>query len=117
MDSRERIPVLINHQHADRVPLMPITMMFTADQIGAKYLKYVTDDRVVRGNPEARAVVTAGHNPWDGWLIAFFIEEAGGVVTDRAGNPYSACDCSHLIPAANPEDYEAILRVMEGSTV
>jgi len=31
----------------DRVPLMPITMMFAADRIRAKYLHYVTDYRVL----------------------------------------------------------------------
>lgn len=36
-----------------RLPLMPITMMFAADQIGAKYHDYVTDYRVLA---EAQAV-------------------------------------------------------------
>ncbi len=31
----------------DRIPLMPITMMFAADQVGARYLQYVTDYRVL----------------------------------------------------------------------
>ncbi len=69
---------------------------------------------VARGNAEARAVVTARQNPWDGWPIALFIDEAGGVVTDHAGKPYSAHDCSNLVAAANREDHAAILRIMEG---
>jgi len=47
MNSRERIFDLIEGRPIDRVPLMPITMMFAADQIGAKYLEYVTDYRVL----------------------------------------------------------------------
>jgi MtaA/CmuA family methyltransferase len=47
MNSRERILALIDGQPVDRVPLMPITMMFAADQIGAEYLDYVTDYRVL----------------------------------------------------------------------
>lgn len=47
MNSRERIFSLIQGQPVDRIPLMPITMMFAADQIGVKYLQYVTDYRVL----------------------------------------------------------------------
>jgi MtaA/CmuA family methyltransferase len=47
MNSRERIFALIDGHPVDRVPLMPITMMFAADQAGAKYLQYVTDYRVL----------------------------------------------------------------------
>lgn len=47
MNGRERIFALIDGKAVDRVPLMPITMMFAADQVGAKYLQYVTDYRVL----------------------------------------------------------------------
>ena len=47
MNGRERILALIEGKPVDRVPLMPITMMFAADQVGAKYLQYVTDYRVL----------------------------------------------------------------------
>ncbi len=47
MNSRERIFSLIDGKPVDRIPLMPITMMFAADQIGAKYRDYVTDYRVL----------------------------------------------------------------------
>ena len=47
MNGRERVFALIDGQPVDRIPLMPITMMFAADQIGAKYLQYVTDYRVL----------------------------------------------------------------------
>lgn len=47
MNSRERIFSLIEGKPVDRLPLMPITMMFASDQIGARYLQYVTDYRVL----------------------------------------------------------------------
>jgi MtaA/CmuA family methyltransferase len=47
MNSRERIFALIDGKPVDRVPLMPITMMLAADQVGARYLEYVTDYRVL----------------------------------------------------------------------
>ncbi len=47
MNSRERILALIDGRAVDRIPLMPITMMLAADQVGAKYFNYVTDYRVL----------------------------------------------------------------------
>jgi len=47
MTSRERVLGMIAGRPADRLPLMPITMMLAADQIGAKYRAYVTDHRVL----------------------------------------------------------------------
>jgi len=47
MNSRERILACFAGQPVDRVPLMPITMMFAADQIGQKYGRYATDYRVL----------------------------------------------------------------------
>lgn len=47
MNGRERVFAMIDGRPVDRIPLMPITMMFAADQIGAKYLQYVTDYRVL----------------------------------------------------------------------
>lgn len=47
MNSRERVLALLDRRPIDRVPLMPITMMFAADQIGVKYLQYVTDYRTL----------------------------------------------------------------------
>ncbi len=47
MNSRDRIFALIDGRPVDRIPLMPITMMFAADQAGAKYFQYVTDYRVL----------------------------------------------------------------------
>jgi MtaA/CmuA family methyltransferase len=47
MNSRERVFGLLNGSPVDRPPVMPITMMYAADQIGAKYGTYVTDHRVM----------------------------------------------------------------------
>ena len=47
MNGRERVLALLEGRPVDRLPLMPITMMFAADQMGAKYLQYVTDYRVM----------------------------------------------------------------------
>ena len=47
MNGRERVLAMMDHQAVDRVPHMPITMMFAADQIGVRYGGYVTDYRVL----------------------------------------------------------------------
>jgi MtaA/CmuA family methyltransferase len=47
MNSRDRVFALLDGRPVDRIPLMPITMMFAADQIGVKYLQYETDYRVL----------------------------------------------------------------------
>jgi MtaA/CmuA family methyltransferase len=47
MNGRERVLALIDHRPVDRIPLMPITMMFAAAQIGVKYGRYVTDYRLM----------------------------------------------------------------------
>ncbi len=47
MNGRERILSLLNGEQADRLPFMPITMMFAADQLGVKYRDYISDFRVL----------------------------------------------------------------------
>jgi MtaA/CmuA family methyltransferase len=47
MNGRERILAMMDGKPVDRVPLMPITMMFACDRVGAKYRQYVTDYRVM----------------------------------------------------------------------
>lgn len=47
MNGRERVLALLEGHPVDRIPLMPITMMFASDQVGAKYKEYVTDYRVL----------------------------------------------------------------------
>jgi MtaA/CmuA family methyltransferase len=47
MNSRERVLALLAGRPPDRLPVMPITMMFAADQIGARYGTYAVDHRVL----------------------------------------------------------------------
>ena len=47
MTSRERVLAMIAGEPVDRLPLMPITMMFAADRIGRPYRDYVTDHGVL----------------------------------------------------------------------
>jgi MtaA/CmuA family methyltransferase len=47
MNSRERVFAHIKGQPVDRLPLMPITMMFACAHIGALYRDYCTDYRVM----------------------------------------------------------------------
>ena len=47
MTSRERLLALFAGKPVDHLALMPITMMFAADQIGARYGEYARDHRVL----------------------------------------------------------------------
>lgn len=47
MNGSERILAMFGGKPADCLPLMPITMMFAADQIGIPYGRYVTDYRIL----------------------------------------------------------------------
>ncbi len=47
MNGKERILAQIEGREIDHLPLMPITMMFAADNIGVKYGNYATDYRVL----------------------------------------------------------------------
>lgn len=47
MNGRERILAHLAGQPVDRLPIMPITMLFAGDQIGAPYRDYATDYRVM----------------------------------------------------------------------
>ena len=47
MTGRERVLALLEGGESDRVPLMPITMMFAAHHIGALYRDYARDHRVL----------------------------------------------------------------------
>src|SRR5208282_5262980 len=46
MNGRERVFAMLEGRPVDSLPAMPITMMFAADQIGARYFDYATDYRV-----------------------------------------------------------------------
>jgi MtaA/CmuA family methyltransferase len=45
MTGRDRVLALVEGRAVDRLPLMPITMMFAADQRGVKYGEYVRNHR------------------------------------------------------------------------
>jgi len=47
MNGHERIVAMIEGRPVDSLPLMPITMMFAADQAGVKYGQYASDHRVL----------------------------------------------------------------------
>jgi MtaA/CmuA family methyltransferase len=47
MNGRERILAHLEGQPVDRLPVMPITMQFACDLIGARYRQYETDYRVL----------------------------------------------------------------------
>lgn len=47
MTGRERVLAHLRGEPVDHLPVMPITMMFASDQIGAPYKAYVTDFRVL----------------------------------------------------------------------
>jgi MtaA/CmuA family methyltransferase len=47
MTGRERVIAMLEGRPVDRLPLMPITMMFAADQAGVRYGEYVRDYRVL----------------------------------------------------------------------
>lgn len=47
MTGRERVLAMLEGRTPDRLPLMPITMMFAADQAGVRYGEYVRDYRVL----------------------------------------------------------------------
>ena len=47
MNGYERVVAMLEGRAVDRLPLMPITMMFAADQAGVKYGDYAIDHRVM----------------------------------------------------------------------
>ena len=47
MNGRERVLAFFRGEAVDRLPLMPVVMMYCADQIGVKYGEYVKDFRVL----------------------------------------------------------------------
>lgn len=47
MNGRERVTAMLAGRDTDHLPLMPITMMFAAGRIGARYRDYACDHRVL----------------------------------------------------------------------
>jgi len=108
MTGRERVLAQLRGDEVDHLPVMPITMMFAADTIGAKYRDYARDHRVL-----ARAQIeTATRYDFDhvsaisdpareaadlGAEIKFFDDQPPAVVTSRARLARKA-DLAHLVP-------------------
>ena len=95
MNSRERVFAHFNGQPVDHLPLMPITMQFACQQIGAKYRDYCTDYRVlVRGQIQVAQTfgfdyVNTMSDPAReaadcGALVQYFDEQPVALAEDRA---------------------------------
>jgi hypothetical protein len=95
MNSRQRVFAHLNGQPVDHLPLMPITMQFACNQIGAKYRDYCTDYRVlVRGQIHTAQMfgldyVNTMSDPAReaadcGAVIKYFDEQPVAIVEDRA---------------------------------
>jgi MtaA/CmuA family methyltransferase len=95
MNGRERIMARIGGHDTDHLPLMPITMMFAAGQIGAKYLAYATDHRVLVeaqlrtaekfGFDYVSVISDPAREPADlGAAVEFFDDQPPALVEDRA---------------------------------
>jgi MtaA/CmuA family methyltransferase len=93
----ERVLAFLKGKPVDRIPVMPVMMMFCADQIGVKYGQYVRDYRVL-----AEAQIRTAE--------AFDLD----IVSNMSDPAREACDCGARIeffddqPAAINED-EALL--------
>ncbi len=59
MTGRERVLAALERRPVDRMPLMPITMMFAADTAGVRYRDYVSDHRVLA---EAQMLTASRYN-------------------------------------------------------
>jgi len=95
MNGRERILARIRHAATDRLPLMPITMMFAAEQIGARYYDYVTDYRVLAeaqirtaekfGFDYVSVISDPAREPADlGAPVEFYPDQPPALIEDRA---------------------------------
>ena len=94
MNGRERILARIQGRPTDFLPLMPITMMFAAAQIGARYYDYGTDFRVLAegqirtaekfGFDHVSAISDPAREPADlGAAIEFFPEQPPAIIENR----------------------------------
>jgi MtaA/CmuA family methyltransferase len=95
MNGRERILARIQGTPTDRVPLMPITMMFAAGQIGARYYDYATDYRVLAegqirtaekfGFDHVSVISDPTREPADlGASIEFYPDQPPAIIESRA---------------------------------
>jgi len=110
MNSRERILAHLAGQPIDRLPLMPITMMFAAAQIGVPYRRYVTDYRVLVeaqirvseqfGFDQVSCISDPAREAADcGAKIAFFDDQPPALLEEQA----LLADKNHLVRLKLPD--------------
>ena len=95
MNSRERVLRHLRSEPVERLPLMPITMMFAAKQIGATYRDYCTDYRIL-AEGQIRTAETYGFDYVNtmsdpareaadcGAVVQFFDEQPVALIEDQA---------------------------------
>lgn len=95
MTPRERVLAMIDGHAVDRLPLMPITMMFAADQAGVPYGQYATDYRVLAaaqlhvaekfGFDYVSAISDPAREAADlGAEVGFFDDQPPAIIEERA---------------------------------
>ena len=95
MKNRERVLAMIEGRPVDHLPLLPITMMFAARQVGAKYGAYARDHRVLVeaqlrtaekfGFDYVSAISDPAREASDcGAAIAWFDDQPPAIVEERA---------------------------------
>jgi len=94
MNSRERVFAMLDGRPVDCLPVMPITMMFAVDQIGAKYFAYATDYRVlaeaqIRTAEEfdfdhVSAIAETREAPDCGAVVEYFDDQPPSIVEAKA---------------------------------
>jgi MtaA/CmuA family methyltransferase len=95
MNSRERLLTHLEGRPVDRLPLMPITMMFAADLAAVRYRDYCTDHRVL-ADAQIRVAETFGFDYVNtmsdpareaadcGAAVEFFDDQPAALHEDRA---------------------------------
>jgi MtaA/CmuA family methyltransferase len=95
MTSRDRVFAHLEGKPVDHLPLMPITMMFACDQIGASYHDYCTDYRVL-AEAQIRTAETFGFDYVNtmsdpareaadcGAVVEYFEHQPAALVEDQA---------------------------------
>ena len=94
MNSRDRVFAMLDGRPVDCLPVMPITMMFAADQIGAKYFAYGTDYHVlaeaqIRTAEEfdfdhVSAIAETREAPDCGAVVEYFEDQPASIVEAQA---------------------------------
>jgi MtaA/CmuA family methyltransferase len=94
MNSRDRVFAMLDGRPVDCLPVMPITMMFASDQIGAKYFAYGTDYHVlaeaqIRTAEEfdfdhVSAIAETREAPDCGAVVEYFEDQPASIVEAQA---------------------------------